>query len=410
MPVYQVKILTKRGEVEEMQTNYPSLEEMHRDFRRKGDIIIQQREKGSGDRFFVGLYRRAKETLSSRRLSDEDIYNLFYELGIMLKAGVPILKALKMISEENLGRSLKKLLDELTYHIKEGKPFSEVLRHNPLYNFTPMIPIIQMGEKTGRLWESFLKISQNAERWIRIRGEIANALIYPLLLVGTSLVAIYVVLVYVIPKFKDIVESFDVVLPFYTAVLFKVSLFFNRHQSLVVLGLVLLLVVFLILFRQPKMQQVMADLSYRLPVIRRFRFSTETLRFLNALSNLLLGGVPILLAFRLSLENFASTRIRERLQQVATSLKKGESLGLSIKRLNLFPEVIPNMISIGEESGNLAQVLGELYEYFSELYLRRIKRFMNLLEPLIIMFIALFIGMVVLSIIPIIINISDINF
>ena len=153
----------------------------------------------------------------------------------------------------------------------------------------------------------------------------------------------------------------------------------------------------------------MADLSYRLPLVSRFRFSTETLRFLNALSNLLTGGVPILMAFRLSLENFASSRIRERLQQVATSLKKGESLGLSIKRLNLFPEVIPNMISIGEESGNLAQVLGELYEYFSELYLRRIKRYMNLLEPLIIMFIALFIGLVVLSIIPIIINISDIN-
>jgi type IV pilus assembly protein PilC len=145
-------------------------------------------------------------------------------------------------------------------------------------------------------------------------------------------------------------------------------------------------------------------------VIKNFRFSIETIRFLNSLSNLLTGGVPILLAFKLSLQNFSSTNLRNQLTDVSMSLKKGESLGQSIKRLDIFPDIIPNMITIGEESGKLPDVLNELYNFLSERYLRKIKKFMNLLEPLIIMFIAVFIGFIVLSIIPIIVNISDINF
>jgi type II secretory pathway component PulF len=112
----------------------------------------------------------------------------------------------------------------------------------------------------------------------------------------------------------------------------------------------------------------------------------------------------------MALENFSSNSIKTKLALVSSSLKKGDSLGKSIKRLNIFPDIIPNMIIVGEESGNLPEVLNELYEYFSERYLRKTKRLMNLLEPLIIMFIAVFIGFIVISIIPIIISLSDINF
>jgi len=409
MPIFQLKVLTKKGEIEELRVNYTSLEELQRDFQRRGDFIINYRERGSRSSI-LGFLHRIRDLISSKKLSDEDVYNLFYELGIMLKAGVPVLKALKMVSEENPRRSLKLLIEELSFKIKGGKSFSEILHNNELYNFTPLIPIIQMGEKTGQLWDSFLKIASNTERWIKIKGEITNALLYPLLLIGTSIVAIYIILAYVIPKFKDIVASFKVVLPFYTAILFKISLFLNQNQEIVVMSVVLFLFLFLILLRNPGFQRLIDNGSYRLPVIKNFRFSVETIRFLNSLSNLLAGGVPILVAFKLSLQNFSSSKLRSQLTNVSMSLKKGELLGQSIKRLDMFPDIIPNMITIGEESGKLSEVLNELYDFLSERYLKKIKKFMNLLEPLIIMFIAIFIGFIVLSIIPIITNLSDINF
>jgi type II secretory pathway component PulF len=166
----------------------------------------------------------------------------------------------------------------------------------------------------------------------------------------------------------------------------------------------------LILGKRPKVKQFFKDLLNRLPVIRGIIFSTENLRFLHSFSNLLSGGVPVLTALSLALESFTSTRVKSKLEHAALSLRKGESLAGALKEADIFPEIVPNMIRVGEESGTLPEVLNELYNFMSERFLKKTRKYMNLLEPLIIVFTALFIGLLISTILPIILNISDVKF
>jgi type II secretory pathway component PulF len=413
MGMYRLKILNKAGEIEEISREYPDVAALEADVRREGFILMEFKEKG-GDRLHISkAVDKVKNLVGTRGVNDEDIYNFFYEMGIVLNSGVPLTKGVRMIIDETSKVSLRNFLEQSLFQLKEGKSFSDILQMEEskrFYDFGSLIPIIKMGEKTGRLGESFLKIADNLERWIRIRSEITNALVYPVLLIGTSLLAVYIMLVFVIPRFQDIVESFKVVLPLHTKLLFKLSIFLNANQELIMITLILALLAVLALGRHPVFRRHLSALSYKIPLVKNIKFASENIRFLNSLASLLSGGVPILMSMTLASESFTSTAIRRKLSHVTLSLRKGQLLADALKESALFPEIIPNMIRVGEESGNLANVLNELYNLMSQRFLKRLKRFMNLLEPLVIMFIAVFIGLLIMSILPIIMNLSDINF
>ncbi len=411
MPLYNVKIVNKAGQIEEYNKEYPDIGILKNEVRQSGHMLVEFKEKKKRTNVLTELLQRLHRYLSTRTVTDEDIYNLFYEMGIILRASVPIMRALHMIIDETRKETLKKFIEEVLFQLKEGGNFSDILEKKlGFYNFAPYIPIIRRGEKTGQLGESFLNIASSIERRIQIRNEITSALIYPLILVGTGLVAVYVMLVYVIPRFEEIVKSFKVVLPAHTRVLFALSVFLNKHQDVVIVVLIILLLALLVLARNPKFKRYGSRVLNKIPLIKHIKFSSENLQFLSTLSNLLSGGVPILSAVNLSSQCFTSPGVRDKLNHVSMSLRKGESLASSLKEAEIFPDIIPNMVRVGEESGTLSEVLNELHHFMSQRFLTKMKKYMNLLEPLVIIFIALFVGLLIMSIIPIIMNISDINF
>lgn len=411
MPLYNVKIINKAGQIEEYNKEYPDIGLLKNDVRQNGHMLVEFKEKKKRTNVIIGVLQRLYQSLSSRTVTDEDIYNLFYEMGIILRANVPIMRAFRLIIDETRKEVLKKFIEDILFQLKEGGNFSDILeKKRSFYNFAPYIPVIRRGEKTGQLGESFLNIASSIEKRIQIRNEITSALVYPLILVGTGLVAVYVMLVYVIPRFEQIVKSFKVVLPAHTRVLFAFSVFLNNHQDVVIVGLIVLLLVLLVLARNPKFKQYGNRILNRLPIIKRIKFSSENLQFLSTLSNLLSGGVPILSAVDLSSQCFTGGETRDKLKHVSMSLRKGESLANALKEADIFPDIIPNMVRVGEESGTLPEVLNELHHFMSQRFLTKTKKYMNLLEPLVIIFIALFIGLLIMSIIPIIMNISDISF
>jgi type II secretory pathway component PulF len=411
MPGYRIKILTKENELEEYNKNFASIEELKESILRDGNILVDYKVKKSRGYFFLKIISSWKKIFNPGKISDDDIYNLFYELGKMLKAGVPILDAVKMVNDSIRKEGLKKLLNDTIFQLKEGRNFSGILSENSkLYNFTPIVPVIQMGERTGRLWESFLEISSSVEGWVKIKNEITNALIYPVILLSTSFIAIYIILTYVIPKFEDIIKSFGVALPIHTRILFTLSVFLDNNKNLIAVIFILILACFLFLLKNEKFKRIINDSIYKIPVIRKIKISAEIIKFLNSLSNLLSGGVPILLSLDLASENFGSSEIRIELKKVSDNVKKGDRLADSLKDTEIFPDIVANFIKVGENSGCLPEVLHELYDMMSEKFLKKIKRYMNLLEPLIIIFVALFVGFIVITFIPIIVNLSDINF
>ncbi|MCP4215738.1 MAG: type II secretion system F family protein [bacterium] len=412
MPLYAIKIIDKNKKLREYNKEYTDIGTMKNAVRQDGALLVEFKEKKAKQALSIPALQKLRKTLASRSVGDEDIYNLFYELGIILKAGVPIMKAISMIKEETTKEGLKQFLESISFHLKEGKNISDILemkenkRH---FNFTPFVPVLRMGEKTGKLGESFLNISANIEKWMKIKSEITNALIYPIVLILFSLMAIFVMLVYVIPRFDPIVKNFKVALPFHTKILFGLSTFLSNNQDIVIGAVIILLIALLALSKNPKFKEFGHAVTNKLPIIRSIKFSSENLHFLNSLSNLLSGGVPILSALNLALDSFSSVKVKYKLQQAVQSLRKGDSLAKALKETAVFPDIVANMVRVGEESGTLPEVLQELYSFLSQRFLKQTKKYMNLLEPLVIAFIAIFIGGLIMTIVPIIINISDVN-
>lgn len=411
MPLFYIKSVAKNGRLEEFNREYPDIESLKADLAAKGLLPAEIREKIKRRQIISRWLSLIQNSTSNGALRDEDIYNLFYELGIIMKAGVPIMRAFHMIIGETSREPARRFLERVSFQLKEGRNFSAILEdETPVYNFKPYIPVIRMGEKTGKLGESFLDIAAGIENWLRIRSEISNALIYPLILIGTSLIAIYIMLVYVIPRFQAVVQGFKVALPFFTRLLFSLSNFLSASQDIVLISAIALLGLTLFLARREPVKLFFRSFTHRIPIIRGMMFASENLHFLHALSNLLVGGVPILNALELASGSFSAPQHQLRLQQSIQSLRKGQSLAAALREADMFPEIIPNMIHVGEESGTLPQVLRELWRFMSDRFLKKVKRYMNLLEPLIIAAVALFIGLLIMTILPIIINISDVNF
>jgi|GEM_PF-3118674 len=410
MPFYNVKVIDKTGQVREFNRDYSDIAALREDVRQNGHLLVHFKEKKKRKKLLHLFLHRLRSYIDSRTISDEDIYNLFYELGIILKAGVPIMRAFRMMVDETRKEAVKHFLDDVSFQLKEGGNFSDILEKKcNFYGFAPYIPIIRRGEKTGQLGESFLNTAASIEKKMKIKSEIVDAMIYPMILVGTGLMAVYIILIYVIPRFETIVKSFKVVLPFHTRVLFSLSLFLNKHQELVIAVLIVFMAVLLVLVRNPRFKGLFTVLLGKIPLIRSIRLASENLQFLGTFSTLLNGGVPILAALNLASESYSSPKVRERLSEASLSLRKGDSLAGALKETEIFPDIIPNMVRVGEESGTLPEVLVELYHFMSERFLKKTRRYMNLLEPAVIVFIAIFIGFLIMSVIPIIMNISDIN-
>ena len=410
MPLYKIKTLNRQGKIQQVIEHYPNPEAMEIAVMDNGLVLVEYEEKKDKWQVLSGLTEFLHGFSGTPKLSAQDIYHIFYETGVMLNAGFPILKAVKMVAEGCKRRPARQFLNKVAQLLKEGRNMSDILgEQNHAYDFKPILPLVQMGEKTGKLGRSFLQIAENHRAWLKIKNEISSALIYPTLLVLMGFIALYVILTYVIPRFQDVIKGYDTTLPLLTTLMFKFSSLLSDQQSLIIGGLIVVLSVLLVLMRVKAFKTGLSELMSKAPVIKGIRFNVETVKFLNSFSSLFSGGVPILSCLQLAIENYSSVEVRTKLGNLVMNVRKGEGLGLCLKRTGLFPEVVGNMIQVGEESGTLDKVLEELSNYMNEKLLLQLKRLLNLLEPLVMLIMALFVGLILLSVIPVLMSLGDLS-
>ena len=410
MTRFRVRWMDRAGEIHSREREAETAAMIELEYQTRGDRILDIRPvrfRGAG--FRNRVKNRFNHTLTPR-LTHREVHQLFYELGVILTAGVPILVAVGMLRREPHRIAVEKFLGELESGLKQGGSLSDLLvKRASEYDFARIVPILRMGERTGRLGESCRTVARNLDQWLRIQAEISSSLIYPAILTATGLAAVYMLMVYVIPRFKDVLAGFQVTLPWYARVLFRCSEVLSTHHDVIIGTLILLLTALLFLLRRPGFRDRGRQFVNRLPVIRNIRFAAENVRFVSALSHLLEGGVPILPTVELAAGNFSDRATRIHLDQVTNDLKRGRRLGESMEDIGVFPSVMTNMIRVGEESGTLAGVSAELRDLLSRRFLLRMRRIMSLLEPLIILLVAGFVALLVLSVLPIITNLGVAN-
>jgi type II secretory pathway component PulF len=340
----------------------------------------------------------------------EELMVVSRELSVMLKAGVPILRALRILTESNRDKKLGEVLESIYQETKRGESLASSLEKEKRYFSNFFISMVKTGEKSGQLPEVLLNISKDLEHSLLISSEIKNALAYPFFLLMMSGFALFFIFVFVIPKFTAIIEKMDIKLPFYSQVILNAGTLVKEHFLLFFVFFLILIYSVSILRKNKKFKYLLNRLLLRTPLVSRLLVEVELSKFSHALSILLSSGVEIISSIRMAVDSMGNTYLKNKFSEVPNHLKRGESLHDSIKGIGFFPTIAVNMIEVGEETGRLSEILEEISLLFMEKFKNYMKRFISLLEPIIITIVGIIIGFIVISLLSAIMSLNEIRF
>lgn len=319
------------------------------------------------------------------------------ELASLLRAGVPILTAIDIISQQSEDLKLRELLHIVSSAIRDGEAFSSVLSRYPAIFPALYVAMIRAGENSGALPEALVRIADYRVKQEEIISKFKMASIYPILMAIIGLATVIFMLTFVMPRLMQIFLRIGQELPLPTQILISVSTILRERWQVVLL---LLLALLLILRGQAKTKTgklSMSLLKLRLPVFGKFIVKGELARFCRTLELLIQNGVPILKALKITIPVLDNEVIKNKFLQSYSELEQGGSFGKSLKNSPLFPPFMCNLIVVGEESGKLDEALAEIAASYEKDVDEGVKIMSSLLEPIMILAMGLIVGFIVIA-------------
>ena len=337
-------------------------------------------------------YKRGK------KVSEKDITLFTRQLSTMMKAGVPLLQAFDIVAKGTDNQSVAKLFTDIKADVETGTALSHAFRKYPLYFDALFCNLVGAGEQAGILDDLLDRLAMYKEKMIAIKGKIKSALFYPVAVMGVAALVVTVIMLFVIPAFKNVFASFGADLPVPTLVVIAMSDFFVGNWYLI-FGVAFLAGYFLMQAwrRSPAVQMAVDRTLLRLPIFGEVVRKATIARWLRTLSTMFAAGVPLVEA--LDSVGGASGNIvyLQATRQIQQEVSTGTSLTVSMQNAKVFPNMVLQMASIGEESGSLDAMLGKSADIYEREVDEAVDSLSSLLEPLIMVVLGGIIGGLVVA-------------
>jgi general secretion pathway protein F len=387
----------KRGTLEDTSREAAAARLMRSGLR---PLEIRRAMAGRGTMFLKPLQRD--------RVTRADIAFFTKQVSLLLGAGLSLDVALRTIKQHSHKESFREFVGDLERRLKEGKSFSEALAEHPKH-FSPMyINIVKAGEEGGILSAMLDRIAEYQTSFDELKQFIISASIYPIFLMVVGMAAVTILVVAILPRFELLFAGMGQVLPMHVQLMIGAARLVGDHLLIVAILVVGLPFGLFQYLRSEEGRIALDRLAIRLPLVSGFVRDLETTRIFRTLEVLVNNGVHLATAMRIS-SGVAGNREFQRLLQHATAaLKEGQRVGGKLKGSGLLPDLAADLLSIGEESGRVGQVCGQIADHYEEGLRLKTKRLIALIEPLFILVIALVAGYVVISMLSVILSINDI--
>ncbi len=320
------------------------------------------------------------------------------ELATLLRAGLPLDRALELLIQLAPTPPVIALLQQIRDDVRGGKSLSQALdaRRDIFSRF--YVNIVRAGEAGGALGVVLTRLAETIERNKELRESVTAALIYPTILICVAIASVMVLLVWVVPQFEQTFSQAGKALPLATEVV-VVTGKFVRDWWWALVGAVVLAVAWMRMrLRQPKVRRRWDARVLKLPLIGNLVVNVEVARFARTLATLLANGVTLLAALGIVKETLGNVVLASALDGVIVRLREGKGFGAPLAETGLYPRLASQMILVGEESGRMEEMLGRVAEVYDREVQISIKRFLAVLEPVLILGLAVFIGGIVFSI------------
>jgi type IV pilus assembly protein PilC len=341
---------------------------------------------------------KKKAYRSGKRITEKDLGLFTRQLATMMKAGVPLLQSFDIVGKGHANPSMSKLIMDLRGDIETGTSLTNAFRKYPLY-FDPLFcNLVGAGEQAGILEDLLTRLAIYKEKTLAIKAKIKSALMYPVSILAIAFIVTAIIMIWVVPAFKSVFASFGADLPAPTLIVMGISDFVVQWWYIIFGSIFGSLYCFFQSWRRSlKMQQAMDRLLLRLPIFGPVIRKATIARWTRTLSTMFAAGVPLVEALDSVGGASGNAVYLEATRKIQLEVSTGTSLTVAMQNANVFPNMVTQMVSIGEESGALDGMLGKVADFFEEEVDEAVGALSSLMEPLIMVILGVLIGGLVIA-------------
>jgi MSHA biogenesis protein MshG len=382
MPFFQYRGRNQRGEVVKGRVEGTSAEAVATQLFNSGVTPIDIAALRSDD--VLGAFTALKARLGGDRIGLIDLALFSRQMYTLLRAGVPILQALRGLRDSTSNSALADVIGAITESLDQGLDLNSALRRHSQV-FSPLfVAMVQVGETTGNLPEAFLQVAEYMERDKETRERVKAATRYPMFVVIAMAVALFVINMFVIPAFAKVYAGFRIELPWATKVLLATSQFTIDYWYIVLGAAALAVVAVRIYVNTPEGRYRWHRLKLRLPVTGNIVYLATLARFARTLGIMMRAGVPLVQGMTVVSRAVDNEFIGERVVQMRDGIERGETIARTAAATALFPSLVVQMISVGEDTGAVDELMFNVADYYEREVDYSIKNISDAIQPLLI--------------------------
>jgi general secretion pathway protein F len=400
MGSFSYKAISSQGKAVQGRVVADRIELASRELRLQGLTLLSLEPAGKG------AVRADEDAPGPGSASSDDVLAMTRELAVLLRAGLPIDRALKVMIDMAVEIKVRDLLEELLSSIKAGKGLSQALLSYPEVFSNFYVNMVRSGEASGHLAEVLTRLADYLTNAKSVRSGVVSALVYPAILFTVAVLSIVGMLGFVVPQFETLFNDMGDALPVLTRIVISAGDGLIRYGWLLLLLLGMTVYVVRHWLRSEEGRAKFDESMVRLPFFGAIIFKYEVSRFSRTVGTLLGNGVSLLRALSIAVETVDNTHIKNSLRVLEPAVKRGQRMSVALEETGTFSPLVIQMIRVGEESGSLDQMMTELADVYDDEVQTGVKRSLTFLEPALILVMG---GVIALVIIAILMGIMSVN-
>ena len=316
----------------------------------------------------------------------------------ILRAGVSVASVLAMLGQQTSNKKLRAAIREMQADVEKGESLATSMRRHPKIFPAILVNMVSAGEASGNLEESFRQMELYFDRSKRTKSKVTSAMIYPCVLIVVMIIVLIVMMTKIIPNFLKTFEDMDAELPKLTLGVMAVCEWFKSWWWVPLLVLAALIVGGVLFHRTDKGKHFFGWLARKTPVVGNLTVKTACATFCRTMEVLIGSGLTLTDSMDLAASNMGNIYYLEAIRDARALVAEGTPLRESLVRTGIFPPMVSNLVGVGEETGDLQSMMGKVADYYDEEVEEATKKLLNLMEPAIIIFMAVFVVIIVLAI------------
>jgi type IV pilus assembly protein PilC len=398
MPEYKYSAIDRNGAQTSGKIEAASDEQARQKLMARGLMVTTLAGDGGAAKSVVPSAAPKKSRFSfGAKVSEEEVTIMTRQLATLIVAGLPLLRALELIHKQERNPAFKEVLANIAESVSQGNNLSEALQAHPKVFDRLFINMVKAGEAGGVLDKVLDRLAKFREKAQRIQKKVKSAMVYPGVVVTVAVVIVYILMVKVVPSFQKLLDGQKTNMPALTQFVVAISKALTEFwyvTPVAIFGIYYGLKAWL---STEKGKEIFDRIVFRLPKVGGFVQIVSVSRFARTFGTLMASGVPILQSITITRDTLDNVVIAKSLERVHDRVRDGEPLSVPLEQTGVFPQMVTSMIQVGEETGQLPEMLNRVADIYDEEVDNAVTALTSIIEPVLIVFLAVVVGTIVLA-------------